>query len=128
MLIDSDINKFINILTGIVDKRESAHLAAVLDGLLKLVVRHAVPNVLDVAQHKVLDEDAVGAAARRQDVGQVGQLLDHDDRVVERRLELWYSRDGFGLVLCREDATAEKSAPSSCRRVALFPSRDVECR
>jgi len=81
-------------LTGVVDEREGADLAALLDGGHELVVGHAVPDVLDVAHHKVLDKDVVGAAAGRQDVGQVGQLFDHDDRVVERRLQ--QRRDGVG--------------------------------
>ncbi len=37
--------------------------------------------------HEVLHEDAVGAAAAGNDVGQVGQLLDHDDAVVAGGLQ-----------------------------------------
>ena len=36
-------------LTGIIDERESAHFATFDDGLLQLLVRHAVPDILDVA-------------------------------------------------------------------------------
>ena len=62
-------------------------------GALQLGVGHPVPDVEDVVHHEVLDVDVVGGGAG-ENVGQVGQPLDHDDAVVAGGRE--EPRDGIG--------------------------------
>ena len=71
----------------VVYQREAPKLLSVLKDFPELTVVHPPPDVLDVAEHEVLHVHLVRVRAGRQDVGQVRQLLDHDDAVVTAGLK-----------------------------------------
>ena len=73
--------------TWLVDEGEAAQVPVLLEDALEVAVLHAVPYVLHLAYHEVLHVHVVDAGAGGQQVGQVGQLLDQDDAVVERGLQ-----------------------------------------
>ena len=74
-------------------KWKTAQLFAVFEDFSQLPVSHAVPNVLDLSQHEVFHVNLVGVRTRGQDVWQVGQLLNHDNALVARRLQ----QLGYGI-------------------------------
>lgn len=58
---DTDWNKWVKINTWIIDQREGTDTTAFFDIILQVLVRHSVENVLNVANHEILDENIVGS-------------------------------------------------------------------
>ena len=79
---------------------EAAQLLVEPQYLPQLSEGHPAPDVLDVLHHEVLHKEVVGAAGARDDVWEVGQLLDQDDAVITTRTEATLPiRDGFTVTL-----------------------------
>ena len=69
-------------LGGRVHQGEAPELLVQSQDLPQLSEGHPVPDVLDVLHHEVLHKEVVCSAGARDDVREVGELLDQDDAVI----------------------------------------------